>query len=311
MNRGHQFIAGIVALVVCSLCNASPAAMPATQAVIGRPTTRNAIEIAVDGHAELESAVQFLLREYAQHLRDPQSTVRSGSTYFQDRPAPDVSEQSITDQLRLKLNSDNRVDAYTKWQLLSGIASPAKPSIVIRLVAAYVSAPAPAVLPGVDAMSRQIFERERAVVIHEENVDDLDKEIRDRQGRMGQANQPIIAYRDELFARLPPTYDALAAGLQDLNVRLGAGADFESLQTHVMDGLAKLTNDPKATPAQLNALALALSKLSDAKVPYIAGAKWDPRKRQAKFEDKYFSLSDKEKLTEMVKDLRTAAVNRH
>ena len=82
-------------------------------------------------------------------------------------------------------------------------------------------------------------------------------------------------------------------------------------QTHVMDGLTKLINDPKATPAQLNSLALALSKLSDSKVPYIAGAKWDERRRQAKFEDKYFSLSDKEKLTDMVKDLRTAAVNRH
>jgi hypothetical protein len=142
-------------------------------------------------------------------------------------------------------------------------------------------------------------------------VDDLDKEIRDRQGTMSQANQPIMAYRDELFAKLPPTYDALAAGLQDLDVRLAAGADFQSLQTHVTDGLAKLVNDPKATPSQLNSLALALSKLSNAKTPYIAGAKWDDRRRQAKFEDKYFSLSDKEKLTELVKDLRTAAINRH
>ncbi len=291
----------------------APSSAPATQTSSSAhsATTRTAIDIAVDGHTELTAAIQALVREYSQHLRNINSTVRTSSSYFQDQPAPDISEDAIASQLRVRLASDSRVDGYVKWQLLSGIGSPAKDSVVPELLAAYRSSPNPAPLPGIDAASRQAFERERALIIRETDIDNLDKDINNRQDAMIKSNQSIIDYRNELFAKLPPTYDVLTAGLQDVNVRLNAGADMESIESSLAEGITKWMNDPKTTQSQKMVLASAIERLSDEKIPCIQGAQWDGRRRQAKFQEKNLTLSarngnssGKNKLADLVPDLR-------
>jgi hypothetical protein len=200
-----------------------------------------------------------------------------------------------------------------KWQLLSGIGSPAKDRNLPRLLTAYRAAANPMVLPGIDATTRQTFERERALIVHEEELDNLDKDIHNQQDEMIRFNQTLLDYRNQLFAKLPPTYDTFVAALQDVNVRLNAGADMESIEMPLAEKITKWMEDPKALRTQKISLASAIEHMADEKIPYIAGAQWNAKKRQAQFQDKYFTLNTKNanvigrnKLVDLAKELRTA-----
>lgn len=313
----------VLAISICSLLAAGPAIEPAAdisaepddiqvkdpflQSPTPHPaTTRSALDIRVDGQTELTAAIRVLTKEYNQHLRDPKSAIRSASSYFQDQPSPDVSAEAIAEALARHYSGDPRMDAYVKWQLLSGIDSPTQGIVVNRLLLAYRSAVAPAPLPGLDQNSRLVFERQRTLIIREGEVDSLDRELHERQDAVNRANEPILAYRNALFAKLPLTYDALAAGLQDCYVRLDAGADVDSIETPLAEAISKWMDDPKATASQMASLASAMTKLGEQKVSYIDAVKWDQKKRQAKFEEKNLSINSRSKLMDLVNDLKSA-----
>jgi hypothetical protein len=82
-------------------------------------------------------------------------------------------------------------------------------------------------------------------------------------------NMPILAYRDELYRRLPKTSETFAIALEDLSQRNAAAADAKDLlKAFVADVRAWATaSDASPTPVTLATMARAVRRLADTRSP--------------------------------------------
>ena len=92
-------------------------------------------------------------------------------------------------------------------------------------------------------------------------------------------NVEILAYRDELYRRLPKTPETFAVALDDLAQRCDAVADAKDLlKSFIADVRRWTASGDSTTPPTLAALAKAVRRLADTKGPqYYDGLYWRDR----------------------------------
>jgi hypothetical protein len=241
-------------------------------APVTRTTTRATTRKTDADRRAVRAAVAALVKEFAK------GEPRPACTYFKDHPSKEITDAAIVEELTAPF-SNARQAAYIRCQLLSGLSESPDEQTVTQLLTGYRAAPMPFGRPGISTSEQQKLDQlVRGKTLADEA--DLKHQIELLFESAAKENQPILAYRDELYRRLPKDLPTFAAVLTDLNIRMAAVADGKEL----VKQFAKDVHDWAATknppPSQLAGVADAVRKLADSKGPYYYGsASWRPSSR--------------------------------
>ena len=294
-----------VAVAVVLLCSAFP--LTRLAAAPPKPATPDGKALARAEATVIDAAIAELKKEYAAHAREPESNrLRTQPTYFVDNPVQ-LSETSLLDALERPLGDDPRCAAYVKWQLLSGAPEKFDTKMLARALAVYRKAPAPPPRFGSSAEDRQKLD---LLLLKARKEDDaaLSTKVEERVRLDAEANRPILAYRDALYARLPGGYDAVVAGFRDAHERtlaaVGGGAYDEHAGRVVNDALA-WAQSGAADPQQCARLTELVARLRFVRSPpYYARASW--RYDRLSWSTKTDALYSAKKLSDLENVLREA-----
>ena len=263
--------------------------------------------------AAIDAATADLKREYAASLRNPDaSPPRAQCTYFLDHPpAVPLPAEAVAAGLEKPVANDPRLTAYVRWQLLSAAPKqfPNDPKLLPLVYDAYRRAPAP--LPRL-GLSPQDQAKLDALLTRARKEDDatLSAKLEEQAAKDAEAGKPILAYRDELYARLPPSYETLLAGFEDAHDRTLAAAGGGTQDAHA----AKVVKDAQAwaqsgqaDPAQCAKLADLVAKLRHVRSPpYYARATLRRGADRLSWITKTDGVYSPKKLTDLEKVLRGA-----
>ena len=261
--------------------------------------------------AVLESAVSELKKEFAAHQKDPQKApLRTQCTYFLDHPAQ-VAPESLLGAIDQVTGTDPRLVAYVRWQLLSG--APKKfepePKLLPRVLEAYRRAPLPPPRFGTSPQDQAKLDASLKDVRKEDDAR-LSTMLEELGRREAEANKPILAYRDELYARLPTGYDALVAGLRDAAERTAAAAGGGTSDEHagrVVKDAQAWAQSGSAEPKQCGQLVEAVARLRHTRSPpYYARATLRRGADRPSWATKTDSVYSPKKLADLEKVLRDA-----
>ena len=281
-------------------------ASPVRAAPPPKPPTPEAKALAKAETTVIEAAIAELKKEYAAHLKEPDTTrLRTQCTYFIDHPVQ-LSPESLLDALERPVGGgDPRATAYVKWQLLSGAPDKFDAGHLPRVLGIYENAPAPPPRFGSTPDERNKLD---LLVLKARKEDDavLSTKVEERVRQETEANKPILAYRDALYAKLPGGYDALVAGFRDAHERTLAAAGGGSYDEHaarvVKDALA-WAQSGSADPDLCGKLTDLVAKLRHVRSPpYYARAQW--RYERLSWSAKTDALYSAKKLSDLETVLR-------
>lgn len=219
--------------------------------------------------AAVRDAIVALSREYERSLRDPSKPARVGCSYFKDHPSSDVTAEAIASALVSSSSS-----AYVKWQLLSGLPDVLDDDLRERLLVAYRDAPLPIPRPGISIQDQQRFD----LLVQGVSQSDEPKlieaiEVAVAENRV--ANAPILAYRNELYSRLPKNAETFATAMEDLMQRVNAAADGKDLVKQLASDIEEWAAADDQPRSELSALGKAARRLADTKSPqYYGSVSW-------------------------------------
>ena len=255
----HTVAGAVAAILVILSSHLGAAATPATSAPTTRAASDRRADAAAARHPAVQAAVAELTREIEAALAAGEGSPRVHGDYFPAVLAADLPPAAVTAALRRPISSDPRVAAYVKWQLLSGLPKDVDEKTAAELLQAYRAAPPPLPRPGLEKQHRD--ELDRMIRGARENDEEaLANRFEQIVERIARDNRYLLAYRDELFARLPPGYDALAAGLDDAAARMKVGADAAE-HTRIVCKLIPQWATADAPPEQLRAMSRAIAQL--------------------------------------------------
>jgi hypothetical protein len=254
-----------------------------------------------------------LKREYAAALKSPDAAPpRLQCTYFLDRPpASPLSAEAVVAGLEKPVANDPRATAYVRWQLLS--AAPKKfeseSKLVPLVLDAYRRAPAPPPRLGLSAQDQAKLD---ALLTRARKEDDatLSAKLEEQATKEAEAAKPILAYRDELYARLPLGYETLLAGFEDAYARTAAAAGGGTTDAHaarVVKDAQAWAQSGQADPKQCAQLADLVAKLRHVRSPpYYARATLRRGADRLSWATKTDGVYSPKKLTDLEKVLRDA-----
>ena len=260
----------------CSVIRADPSTSQSASTTA--PTTRPKSSARLESSA-LDRAVGILAQEYEAALKDPEKPVRVECDYFRANPSPHVTPAGVLAMLERTASGDPRVACYVKWQLLSAVEGKFNDTLAPRAAAVYGKLPPLAVRPGMSDRDK----RELDVLAQGQQHDaeeQVENRLLDRLAKFNAYNSPLLRLRDELYAKLPPRYDALAAGWADAGERLVCGVHEAEVRPLVKALLADTTawlNDSSATPRtsrELRNLSRAVARLGSPGPTYYESVKW-------------------------------------
>jgi hypothetical protein len=212
----------------------APAAKPAqekplvgTAAAAGTATGAAARPGVAVRNTVIPAAIAALTKEYKAHLKDPKTAkARDKSNYFKENPSPEVTPESVLKGLETSVTGGPAVEAYVKWQLLSGVPGRFPDDLAKRAAAVYRNAPLPPYAhPGLDRRNLT-----RAVSgMKKEQVAGTQKQFDEKVAEVAGGNEVFIAYRNELNARMPQKIEAINAGLEDISERASRGLNANAL----------------------------------------------------------------------------------
>jgi hypothetical protein len=258
-----QIVTVLLSAAVVS-SGAEPATKPATKPVATR-TSPSAARSAV------RTAVTALTKEYEQFLRKPAAAeVRATCNYFTDHPDSSVTPDVIAAVLVTGGGGD-QVAAYVKWQLLSGLPATVDEATGKQLLQAYRAAPLPLARPGISPEDQKTLDR-LAQGRKESDEPDLKAQLDDAVNAVARSNAPILAYRDELYRRLPKNADAFAAALEDLAERQSTGAEGRDLVKALATDVRQWAASEPPPPRTLAAMGKAFRRLADTRGPQYYGS---------------------------------------
>jgi hypothetical protein len=167
----------------------------------------------------------------------------------------------------LQSSGDPRLQGYVKWQLLSALPEALDEKLAPKFLAAYRAAPPPAPRPGISQIERQ--QLDRAVQGKKGSEEgELQSQFDAAVSKNRQGNQPILAYRNELYRKLPKALDTFAASLDDAYERFHADADAKPLLKDLDRDVRGWAVGGKSPSSQsMLALARAVRKLAGEKGP--------------------------------------------
>ncbi len=254
----------------------------------------------------VDGAIEVLKQEYQGYLKEGSPTPRTESNYFVEHPAEEVTQENILQALGKSIHGNPRVAAYVKWQLLSGISGQFDDKLVDKAVRAYKSAPRPAPRPGIEASQRKALDAMLRGA-REGDVGDIDAKLREAVAQGVEMNQPIIAYRDALFAKLPSEPRVFDAAFGDLRDRLMLAAETQGFRD-VLLGNVRAWAMSGATPQQMTAMAQYLRKLTSQTGPdYYDQAEWKDSRVQ--WRTRSVSMDEGRHLSDLMKYLEERARN--
>jgi hypothetical protein len=216
-----DLILGVLLVVVVAALNVG-AAPPAS-------TTPAAGTTPVSKAAVLSIADKQLSRDYRAYLKDRTASIRQQSDFFTSDPpgaAVDKNDPFTADDvltaLERNIPGDVRIACYVKWQLLSAMPADPTPAAVARLMALYRDAPKPFARYGMAPAERDKLEKMR--MYPQKAAEPFNRDLNEDADRANKSNEPIFAYRDELYAKLPDGPAKFKAGLADAADRANAGS---------------------------------------------------------------------------------------
>lgn len=259
----------------------------------------------------LAPAVAELVKEYQAAMKKGEG-LREKCDYFAKAKPEGVTPEIILAALEKPQNSDPRADAYVKWQFLSAIDGKFTAEQKARALKIYRAAAKPASHPG---LRHADLERtlNRVGIMRKEAEPDINKEFAQAITQYRMQIEPILCYRDELYARLPTDFDAYVAALQDMYDRVVQGAPATEFWNDVSSSIRSWAINTKDTN-QLRQLAGAIEKLQgvvkeERNKPYTrvgwqdstnyTGLKWYPEQ----------TISNDKSMEETVTWLREQATN--
>jgi hypothetical protein len=189
--------------------------------VAGAPATKS---------PEIDEAVAALKREYAASVRKSDTApLREQCDYFNEDARAKLPLEALLAALEKPLpGGDNRQVAYVKWQLLSGLPAELDEPTVARLIKLYLRAPAPTPRYGLSKQDQKQLDGMIPGVRQQDDVkltDGLEKAAE----RAAAADKPVIAFRDELYRRVPASKQKFLAAFEDAATRLAAAAQKDKL----------------------------------------------------------------------------------
>ena len=120
---------------------------------IAKATSRRTTNKAVKIPAAANIITQELRREFEI------GKLRSASDYFEKSPNAEMTAEVVAAMLTRRQGSSDSMDAYIKWQLLSGLPTPISEQLLGDAVAAYRNAPALESRPGMTPDQRKVLDR--------------------------------------------------------------------------------------------------------------------------------------------------------
>jgi hypothetical protein len=255
---------------------------------------------------EIEKAVADLKREYTAAVKNPEaSPLREACDYFKEDVAAKLPLDALLLALEKPMPGDARQMAYVKWQLLSGLPVELDAPTVTRLTKLYLKAPPPAPRYG---MSKQEQKQLDGMIPAARAQDDvrLNEGLDQTAAKAAAADRPVIAYRDELYRRLPQGKDKFLAAFQDASARIAAAASKDKLAEALQNdlpGWALQSTTPRAEVREVTEL---LGKLRFVESPpYYAYA--SVRSGQLGWRTRTDTLLTKKKFADLHKALLDAA----
>jgi hypothetical protein len=180
------------------------------------------------------AAIAVLQKEYQAYVKDPSANkLREKSDYFKQNASPDATPDAILKAIEGSVSGGYEAEAYVKWQLLSGIAGKFPDELLKRAIAAYRRAPSPSANPAVNhrVMNKAI------IGFKKDQIPQIQKEFDAAEERNNHSNRIFLSYRDDFYSRLPPKYEVLSAGLEDLAERAADGLNANPIFDNVSAGL--------------------------------------------------------------------------
>ena len=226
-------------LIALSLATIAPAALSADTAP--KPVAKSAVsaDAGKKALAAVQAAVQSLTKEVAAHEKDPKTPLREKSNYFAENPSPDVTPESVLQALVSKIRPDPTGDSYIKWQLLSAVSGKFDDKLAPTAADALMKAPKPLSRPGISYDDRRQLEPMLRNVQTNDDAAAINKKLDELVTAWEEKNKPVLAYRDELYAKLPTGPATLLARLQDGAQRGEAGIDSNIMMKGVVDDIAQ------------------------------------------------------------------------
>ncbi len=257
-----RFLVPLAFIVVLCLV----AAVPARAADVGGKAKGDkpaVVKVSAKDILEVKKAIDPVLKEGREAFtpKDPKSPgkLREKSDFFEGGKLPEgLTADMFLAALLDKMSTDPRVDAYVKWEMLSGLPSPFPPEMVERALNAYRAAPAPLANPGLDHQGLQA-KLANVGMQNRKALDPVNAEFEKMLAKYEASNDPILKYRDELKSRLPPTVFALAAELEDLYARVETATEAKPMYDNVREKLK--TWSTTANPREISYLIPGVQKV--------------------------------------------------
>ena len=215
---GLALAIGIAFFCVNSNVNAAAATRPvhattrrAATTTTSKPTTRRLANTAEASRAVIHDAVAALSREFHDHLAGSQRTSAAAPScnYFDKETAAKIPTEILLASLGAN-GADVRESCYIDWQMLTALPHPLDGNEAQAILSAYRSAPLPIIRPGVSEQDQKDLDH----LFKGKQMSD-EAEVKETwQATLDASagdNGPILAYRDELYHRLPAGFDTFAA----------------------------------------------------------------------------------------------------
>jgi hypothetical protein len=239
VNRSIVAMGVICGLAMTSTLRAAPPAKPAASPV--------------------QPAITALLKEYHDAMKKKGEGLREKSDYFTQNKTEGITPEVVLAALEKPIGTDQRAEAYVKWQLLSGVEAKFPEELKARALRVYRNAPKPSSHPGAD---HQDLDRRlrRLGTTNRENEMPITNQLGEAIKQYRMAIEPILSYRDELYTRMPAGYETLAAALSDTYDRVSHGAPATKFWQDLMGSIRSWALGSSDT-AHMREMAGAVNKL--------------------------------------------------
>lgn len=258
-----------VAMIIALSCAGAvilPAHATETKGTGSAQKAGTPVKVSAKELQDFHKAIEPLIKEGAEAFtpKDPKAPgkLREKSDFFEGGKLPEgLTTDIVLAGLVQQQSTDPRVDAYVKWEALSGLPAKFPDEMVARAVEAYRAAPKPMNHPGLDHAGFQAQLQKAGLTKDRKAVEQVN-DVLDKMNAQYETNvDTIIKYRNEMINRLPTETSTVQAEVEDLYYRCLAAVPskpmFDALREKV-----KLWS-ATAKPADINSVIPALSKIRD------------------------------------------------
>ncbi len=256
----------------------------------------------------LKKAIQELNKEAHDFAKNPnEAKLRTVSDYFKSVP-DDVTVDQLIGAIERSQAPEPFVDAYIRWQLMSGLPAELDAKQLRRLYNAYQNTPRLQNRFGVDPRDRQWFD---SMIRGGKETDEetAKAKLNELRRPTSAPNGAIIHLRSALIARFPRNYDSILLSLNEAQMRLDHGINVTEFLKNVADTIHLWIVMDNPPPAQMESLVAMLNKTKDYKgATVIKSVKWDEKDNALKTEIGAETFGDKT-FDESIKELKEAVQN--